>query len=260
MHAYTALSRPPQKIPVEKGMGNTKITVGMDQRQMLDKFCTQIKISPLEVLKLNRENKWQTRFLTTSKEGSWLKNGNGIEQGEAAFCPLGILWVKKLSRTHDYSISSIDNQGKGGGLFANLARFSIRDEILREHPLSRKQSEKFRDCIAVSLYFDGDQDSFVTFACSRSSAEVITTGCSAVIDILRGRATAPPLQQILKPDALRKQTQYEGMNRNVYVNRGLVSPSNVKVQTVKVAPTKGQKTYVVAKNLSNQGAPHLWEA
>lgn len=222
----------------------------MDQRQMLEKFCTQIKISPLEVLKLTRESKWQTRFLTTSKEGSWLKNGNGMQQGDAAFCPSGILWVKKLSKTHDYSISKVDNQGRGGGLFAHLTRFSIRNDLLRQYSLTKKQSAKFRECVVVTLYFDGEHDFSVTFACSKSSAEVITTGCCAVIDILRPDTKHIPLQQ-----AVPKQ-----IHQKTFLQQGLVPKNYVKASAVKVTTKKEQRTAVVAKNLSNHGAPHLWEA
>lgn len=250
LHADTALSRPPHAIPVEKEVNTTKISLGMDQRQMLEKFCTQIKISPLEVLKLTRESKWQTRFLTTSKEGSWLKNGNGMQQGDAAFCPLGILWVKKLSKTHDYSISKVDNQGRGGGLFAHLTRFSIRNDLLRQYSLTKKQSAKFRECVVVTLYFDGEHDFSVTFACSKSSAEVITTGCCAVIDILRPDTKHIPLQQ-----AVPKQ-----IHQKTFLQQGLVPKNNVKAPAVKVTTKKEQRTAVVAKSLSNHGAPHLWEA
>lgn len=255
LHAYTALSIPPRSVPIEKEMITTKISNGMDSRQMLEKFCTQIKISPLEVFKLNRENKWQTRFLTTSKEGSWLKNGNGIKQEDAPFCPSGILWAKKLNKNHEYSISTIDNQGKGGGIFAQLARFSIRNEILQQYPLTRKQSAKFRECVIICLYFDGEHDFSVTFACSKSSAEVITTGCSAIIDILRPGPNNLPLQQ-----AVSNQTHYKDSNQKVFAKPGHTSTNIINAPTLKVTTKKAHRTAVTAKNLSNQGAPHLWEA
>ena len=42
------------------------------QKYGLEKFCILIKHSAVQVLKLNREKKWQTRCLTVSKEGTWL--------------------------------------------------------------------------------------------------------------------------------------------------------------------------------------------
>merc|ERR1712228_641759 len=80
------------------------------QIQFLDDFISKLKIEPMEVLKLNRENKWQLRFLTITKEE--------IPQLR---CPQGILWLKKNPSKKVYSVKNIDRQGKGGMLLQQLS-------------------------------------------------------------------------------------------------------------------------------------------
>ena len=85
LHAYTALSFPSikginkkvkQAISISKAKNKpspanqfpfpkTKST--LLYRQILERFCANIKSNSIEVLKLNRENKWQSRYLTVSK-------------------------------------------------------------------------------------------------------------------------------------------------------------------------------------------------
>lgn len=241
-------------VPTEKctDMMNDEI----HHMQMLDRFCNHIKVAPLEVLKLNREKKWQTRFLTVSKEGSWLNAGEVLPP---TFCPSGILWVKKLIKGHSYSIVSIDNSGKGGGLFSHLERFDVQGKVLEKYPFSKKQRMKFYDCVIVRLYFKNENQTFVTLACTKSSSEAIMAGCSAIIEILNKYSRSLPIQQL--QEQLQPKMQFPPVeiqskaNQQTFTNIQQNQTKAVKSVGVKVA-----RSPVVAKSLSGQGAPHLWEA
>lgn len=226
------------------------------QMQMLDRFCNRIKVAPLEVLKLNREKKWQTRFLTVSKEGSWLNAGEVLPP---TFCPLGIMWVKKLIKGHSYSIVSIDNSGKGGGLFSHLERFDVQGKVLEKYPFSKKQRMKFYDCVIVRLYFKNENRTFVTLACTKSSSEAIMAGCSAIIEILNKHSRSLPIQQL--QEQLEPKMQFPPVKIQSKANpQTFTNIQQNQTKAVKSVGVKVARSPVVAKSLSGQGAPHLWEA
>ena len=150
------------------------------QKHVLEKFCVRIKHSAIQVLKLNREKKWQTRYLTVSKEGTWLKNNN---KSDACFCPLGLLWVKKFSKSKEHSVLTIDKQGRGGMLLANIVRASLIEDYTGSSSLTKRQLEKYHDSIIIKLQ---GTTSMVTLRCERNDAEAISVGCNAMIDVLRG--------------------------------------------------------------------------
>jgi len=219
MHAYAALSMPPQIGCYEKGtkvihnneceteffnkranaveknldpdignksnklvQGNFKSTVL--QKQILEKFLITLRNNGIEVSKLNRDNKWQTRYLTVSKEGSWLCHSDG-NSGDRAYFPLAILWVKKFS-TKEYSISNIDKQGKGGIILTQLTCSEELDAQNLVCSSAKKQNSKFADSVIVKLHskIDGE-NRCVTFRCSKESSTTIITGCNAIIDVLK---------------------------------------------------------------------------
>jgi len=201
LHAYTALSIPSikginkkvkQAISISKAKNKPSSTNQFPfpktkstllYRQILERFCANIKSNSIEVLKLNRENKWQSRYLTVSKEGTWLKYNR--TSGDRGFCPLGILWLKKMNSKNEYSISNIDKQGRGGILFFHLLDV-VQCDILADYPLTRKQQSNFKDSTCLRFLVDQDDTSRnVTLCCSTSSCKEITDGCQAIINILK---------------------------------------------------------------------------
>lgn len=150
------------------------------QKHVLEKFCVRIKHTAVEVLKLNREKKWQTRYLTVSKEGTWLKNSN---KSDACFCPLGLLWVKKFNKSREHSILAIDKQGKGGMLLANLVEVTVVEDYGENSTLTKKQLERYHDSCIVNLR---GASSFVTLRCEKNDADAVLVGCNAITDVLRG--------------------------------------------------------------------------
>ncbi len=215
----------------------------------------KIKNIPFEVLKLNRENKWQTKYLTVSKEGSWLNNDTGSKV-DSCFCPLALLWVKKLNSSNDHSVTTIDKQGRGGMIFTHLSKVKVGKGRAKGYPLSKKQSDKFRDSVIVTLFSDGGKGSGVTFRCTKGAAENISVGCSAIIDVLRGQksskkniANGSSSQQYVANHQAATQMHYpnnEMFGKNVMHDRSMSHEDDGGV--------------VVARSYADEGAPHLWEA
>lgn len=158
------------------------------QRQTLEKFCLGLKNNGMEVLKLNRDNKWQPRFLTVSKEGLWLSNGT-FNSGDRGYCPLGILWVKKSSsRTKEYSITSIDKHKRGGEFFSHLkSAMEEKSSTFRVSSLNKKNQSQFSNTVQVKLIFEQNGvKRFVFFRCSSADdTRSLISGCNAIIYILK---------------------------------------------------------------------------
>jgi hypothetical protein len=159
------------------------------QKEVLEKFCFRVKRQAIEVLKLNREQKWQPRYLTVSKEGTWLKTNGNTEN--ASFCPLGLLWVKKFVKSKETSVLTIDKQGKGGMLLASLIEVSFADRHQGISSLTKRQREKYHDSCVIILQ---GSSSFVTLRCEKSDADAIIVGCNAIIEVLRGSKNETNLQ------------------------------------------------------------------
>jgi hypothetical protein len=251
--------------------------------QLICLFYRKIKNSPYEVLKLNRENKWQTRFLTVSKEGTWLKSGKDISNGDACFCPLALLWVKKLTRSNDHSVTTIDQQGRGGVIFAHLVKAKVENELATRFPLTKKQADKFRDSLVVRIYSDsGDKTSGITFRCTLGTAESIVMGCSAIADVLRGHS---PKKSKSRPSSSATDGNMAHSSSQQYVANqafGTVQlPASIPVGVPSGGMSSGQQyslssqsgrmpnnqgivfppqQQVFAKSYAESGAPHLWEA
>uniref|UniRef100_A0A7S4MCG9 Uncharacterized protein n=1 Tax=Odontella aurita TaxID=265563 RepID=A0A7S4MCG9_9STRA len=163
------------------------------QRQTLERFCLRLRNDGMEVLKLNRDKKWQPRFLTVSKEVTWLNHerdaGAGMSGGDRGFCPQGILWMKKFnSRSREHSVASIDRQGKGGMLLSHLRKIMVTPGSVSEYPLGKKLVlGKFRDSVVVVLHEEhaGTARSVVIRCVSAEAAEFLRTGCNAIIDVLQ---------------------------------------------------------------------------
>ncbi len=214
------------------------------------------------MLKLNRENKWQTRYLTVSKEGSWLNNGTS-SNGDSCFCPLALLWVKKLTSSNDHSVTNIDKQGKGGMIFAHLSKVKVEKGRGTGLPLTKKQIEKFRDSVIVRLYSDaGGKNAVTTLRCTKGAAENISVGCSAIIEVLRGQRPSKKHGG--------KSNKHVGSSSQQYVAQHQISGGMYTGHETMLNPQGsiiGQKSnsnedngVVVARSYADEGAPNLWEA
>ena len=235
-----------------------------DQRKTLEKFCKRIKSEGIEVLKLNRENKWQTRYLTVSSEGTWLNKGNNLRNGDSCFCPLGIVWVKKLNKTQEHSISNIDKQGRGGMLLANLSRAIEIHDYTSKYPMSRKQLDQFKGSAVIRLYSDSKgPKKFVTLRCTKPDAVGIILGCNAIIDVLRGGNILD--QKKVQPNP-NSQIVYQNPSAPSIVKMGSSGMGSSAVSSSqKYVDNQSTLQYsqpgsVVTRRYASIGAPNLWEA
>lgn len=96
-----------------------KNNISLDQKpsRAVIAFSSLLKQKGVRVLKLGRQNKWQVRYLTVSKEVVWVSPHERAR--EVGQCPKALLWVKRFdSKAHD--LSKIKSQGRGGVLFSDL--------------------------------------------------------------------------------------------------------------------------------------------
>lgn len=158
------------------------------QRRILEKFSSTLKHQAMEVLKLNRDKKWQTRYLVVSKEVLWLNAAEvNRDSGDRGQCPLGILWAKRFNPSKDYSITAIDRQGRGGMHFDQLVKVSASGRSDSGHPLSKKQQEKFQESVAINIEYNqnGSPKSVVLLCRTTDAAHFLCTGLRVVMDVLQ---------------------------------------------------------------------------
>lgn len=181
----------------------TPTNLSINQLRVMDKVVSSLRKKGLEVLKLNRENKWQPRYVTISREFSVLRSPEfHVNEGEKMICPEALLWVKRFnSRNQNYSITSIDKQGRGGIMMSSLKKVSASSRSDLEFPIPRKHQNKFKDSITVQLECCDDEGSerTIVFCCRRTNeAHFLCTGLRVIIDILERESK----REIEVPDSM----------------------------------------------------------
>lgn len=205
-----------------------------------------------------------------------------MSNGDACFCPLALLWVKKLTRSNDFSVTTIDKQGKGGIIFAHLAEVKVDNEWTNQFPLPKKISQKYSDSVTIRIFSDGDGNSNVTtLRCSRGAADNILLGCSAIIEVLRGGSRMKNRSQKIATDDkdMHKSSSEQYVNQQSMQRTGGIQGNSVassvgsshqlSIESSKNGSQRSGRVMknqtianrpVVARNYADQGAPHLWEA
>jgi len=174
--------------PKESAMTPRSPAFSVSQRRILEKFSSTLKHNGMEVLKLNRDKKWQTRYLVVSKEVLWLNDAEvNAHSGDRGQCPYGILWTKRFNPMKEYSISAIDRHGHGGVHFAQLVKVSATGRSDLGHPLNKKQQEKFKESVAISVDFtlNGSPKSVVLLCRTTDAAHFLCTGLRVIMDVLK---------------------------------------------------------------------------
>lgn len=199
-----------------------------------------------------------------------------MSNGDACFCPLALLWVKKLTRSNDFSVTTIDKQGKGGIIFAHLAEVKVDNEWTNQFPLPKKMSQKYSDSVTIRIFSDGDgKTNVTTLRCSRGTADNILLGCSAIIEVLRGGSR---MKRTTDDKNMHKSSSEQYVNQQNKQQIGgiqgnsvassvgssrqlsIESSKNGSQRSGRVMANQTANRPVVAKNYAEQGAPHLWEA
>lgn len=130
---------------------STTSAMSLDERNILEKFSSTLKNEGVEVLKLNQRNRWQTRFLTVSREVTWMN-----AQEKEAQCPKALLWLKRF-KGMSYGVSHIKKQGRGGILFTKLhsVELTAGDDASRPLPNKSKASYPNNACVSLNYSFEG---------------------------------------------------------------------------------------------------------
>ena len=187
LYAYTALSVPAPKISSEKGEGaatNPIIYPSIDggvkeMGIMMERFRRE----GIAVLKLNKHNQWQPRFLTVTKEVNKFKKADDDKYAQNAIdsCPKGLLWLKKFNDS-EQSVASM-KKGKGGIFFSTIESVSVSS---KSYPLSKKQQKgPFKDgytFVVASNDDNGSKREIYFRLANKDDAILLSAGFQAVID------------------------------------------------------------------------------
>lgn len=163
----------------EKSMGTTITSV---QHRDLQQFSSMLRNGKVEVLKLNRHNKWQQRFITVSKETSWLKSDREPSTPTSSQCPQALLWYKGHNMKNN-GLAGLKNDGKGGFMFTQLEKIERDPNVNPPAPIPKKLKAKFGTYAGVKIRYlcdDGERDLLFCFQ-DKSHASIFCTA----IDIIR---------------------------------------------------------------------------
>ena len=135
---------------------------------MMDRLKEGISVS-----KLNRQNRWQSRVLTVTKEEYVFNNGADDARSEGmGSCPRGLLWMKKF-RDSERSVSSIGRKGRGGLFFSTVESVSV--------------TEGSDDSFTLVLHSnDNGSKRDICFRCAtKDDVILLSTGFQAIVDRMK---------------------------------------------------------------------------
>jgi hypothetical protein len=124
------------------------------ERSVLEKFSSTLRNEGIQVLKLNRRNKWQIRFLSVSREVTWLNTE--AENANIGQCPKALLWLKRFQGS-SYGISNLKNKGRGGILFTKLQSVSLETASSAVSHIPKRLKSVFEEnaCVSLEYLFEG---------------------------------------------------------------------------------------------------------
>lgn len=173
-----------------------------DQKKRVGFFCLEM-MTPIKVLKLNRDKKWQTRWLTFSQEGTFLQHSLLTEE-QKIFCPEALLWVKKKKTIQ-----------KKNGLRGGIKLVEING--IRIELIDVKKSYSGKKGTHSILHIDWkSKNNTTTFLIEREAGKKIQMGLLDLISFLMGAVQ-------------RKDEE----NSNMYVS----SPQSMKQDNQNSSPT-----------------------
>lgn len=195
--AISILAENTSKNPIDDVPKTTDSAISNKQRLVLERFSTMLRNERVEVLKLNRHEKWQLRYLTVSKEVSWIRGDeNPSDVGQ---CPQALLWFKTPHTKH----GGVGSQGRGGFKFTQLLRI---DRDTREEPavhIPKKLKAKFPDYVGVKITYAYEGGSRDLVFCLRDTAEA-RAFCTAMEII---REVVQREEKVLEAAATRSPSQ-----------------------------------------------------
>jgi hypothetical protein len=167
-----------------------------NERSVLEKFSTTLRNEGIEVLKLNRRNKWQTRFLTVSHEVTWLNT----QAAEAAIgqCPKALLWLKQFKGS-SYGISNLKKQGRGGFLFAKLQSVETTATTSSSHiPKRLKALFEENACVSLEYSFEGGRRSLTLCFKNTQDAKTFCAAMKIIKDVIEREQEPVSAMQVVQ--------------------------------------------------------------
>ena len=144
----------------------------------VEAFSSKYITEGIEVLKLNRRNKWQSRFLTLSSETFQLHHSS---QSLSNY-PKALLWVKRFNANQSYSLNTISSEGKGGVEFTDIENITF--EISENTP--PKSFPKFKKSVQLNLHYHCGESlrSLAIRFKTQAEADFFTSSLDSILDVL----------------------------------------------------------------------------
>lgn len=155
----------------------SEISVG--KVEALRKFSSMYRTEGMEVLKLNRRNKWQTRYLTVSSEMIQLQRVGDMSQH-----PRALLWLKRFNASQSYSFDATSSKGHGGVDFENIEGAEFGSSENQPPP---KSNSKFKNSVQVNLHYncEGDASRMVALRFkTQADADYFVSSMETIVDML----------------------------------------------------------------------------
>jgi len=227
LYAYTSFSMPPPSNIIEKGGSKEVNDVAIQlpsqepekedgiRTDEMNTFLEKLNGSGMEVLKLNREKKWQQRFLTITKEVTWFKKNEN--DGSIDSFPKGLLWAKNI-HSKERSVDDIGKNGKGGTLFADIESVSVTKD---NFTLNRKQKRgKFKNSYTFVLRSNvNGSNRDILFRCmTKDDVCILLAGFHEILHRIKN-------DEVLKQNQIREPLRPLSTNANDRIETPLKSPT-----------------------------------
>lgn len=227
LYAYTSLTMPTPPNVIEKGESKelNSVVIPLPSQQPektngirtdeMNAFLEKLNGSGMEVLKLNREKKWQQRFLTITKEVMWFKKNKN--DGSIDSFPKGLLWAKNI-HSKEQSVDNIGKNGKGGTLFADIESVSVTKD---NFTLNRKQKRgKFKNSYTLVLRTNvNGSNRDILFRCmTKDDVCILLAGFHEVLHRIKK-------DEVLKQNQIREPLRPLSTNPNDRIATPLKSPT-----------------------------------
>jgi hypothetical protein len=168
--------------------GSLPSALSLNQHRILTKFFNTLRKQGMEVLKQNRDTKWQVRYLTISKEATevnLITNREAVE--DIRELPVAILWLKRFSSRCTYSTSLIDKYGRGGLMLSHLTRVTASGRSESFGLMPKKFQETYKESVIVSLEYDvsGSMRALALRCKTTADAHFLCTGLRVCSELLK---------------------------------------------------------------------------
>jgi hypothetical protein len=192
VHTSLEDQRPARLLTAVASPTETFTPLSNKERSVLEKFSSTLKNEGIEVLKLNRRNKWQRRFLSVSREVTWLNTQ--AEDANIGQCPKALLWLKRFEGS-SYGVSNLTNKGRGGIMFTKLRRVETTSRVMSSletasktssSPIPRRLKAMYEEnaCVALEYLFEGGNRTVILCFKNTRDAKTFCAAMKIIKDVV----------------------------------------------------------------------------